>query len=124
MSKNIARGRPRHPHNKTDRHHILYQRRFWDKGYARVLRNAFVREVPVSVHRELHTHVLKDVPVPNGCLCKVAWEEYSRNKSKIDGYDVTRACAWLYVHIPDVEFRRAMQTQIDFFATRIKGGHH
>lgn len=116
MSKNCRR------RLKADRHHILFQRRYWEKGYAKALRDAFVREVPVFIHRELHSRILRDVPVPSGNLCRVAWEEYCRNRNEIDSYDVARACAWLYTHIPDAGFRRAMQAQIDFFATRIVGG--
>lgn len=38
------------------------------------------------------------------------------DKEEIDNYDIARAAAWLYVNIPDVEFRKAMQYQIDFFS--------
>ena len=51
-------------------------------------------------------------------MLKEAWLAYERDKEAIDAYDVCRAAAWLYVHIPDAEFRKAMQYQIDFFATQ------
>lgn len=100
-----------------DRHHICFQKRHWNKGYARPICMAFVRYVPVTLHRELHAR-LKNVPVPDGALLKEAWEKYQANKIEIDSYDVARAAAWLYVNIPDVEFRKAMQFQVDFFATK------
>ena len=55
--------------------------------------------------------------MPSEGLLRVAWERYLADKERIDKYGVARAVAWLYVNIPDVEFRRAMQTQLDFFAT-------
>ena len=117
MSKK-KRNRARIPSVTTrDRHHILYQKRYYSKGYAKALCNAFVRYVPVVYHRELHAR-LKSVPVPDEKLCRSAWMEYQKNQAEIDSYDVARAAAWLYVHIPDEAFRQAIQYQVDFFATR------
>lgn len=106
----------RRTHPNIDTHHLLFTRRNWEYGYARALRDAFTRRIPVRIHQELHAK-LDGVPVPDGELCRIAWEEYLRDKKKIDSYGVARAAAWLYVHIPDVAFRRAMQIQINFFAT-------
>lgn len=78
---------------------------------------AFVRYVPVVYHRELHAR-LKTVPVPDSALLKAAWGKYQANKIEIDSYDAARAAAWLCVNIPDQDFRRAMQFQVDFFATK------
>ena len=102
-----------------NRHHLLFQGRYWASGRARALRNAFVRYVPTRAHQELHER-LRNVPVPPADLLCKAWDEYSANKAVIDTYDVVRAAAWLYANIPDVEFRRAMQYQIDYFATVLR----
>lgn len=116
--KKRRQNRPRIPSITTrDRHHILFVKASWSKGYAKALCMAFVRYVPVVYHRELHAH-LKNVPVPDEKLLKEAWIKYQANQAEIDSYDVARAAAWLYVNIPDEEFRKAMQYQIDFFATR------
>lgn len=118
MSKKNRKQRARIPSITTrDRHHICFQKRYWQKGYAKAICMAFVRYVPVVYHRELHAH-LKTVPVPDNALLKEAWEKYQANKVEIDSYDVARAAAWLYVNIPDAEFRKAMQFEVDFFATR------
>lgn len=118
MSKKNRKKQARIPPVSTqDRHHICFQKRHWSKGYARAICMAFVRYVPVVYHRELHAH-LKNVPVPDSSLLKAAWEKYQANKIEIDSYDVARAAAWLYVNIPDEAFRKAMQFQVDFFATR------
>ena len=105
------------PITTRDRHHLLFWKRNWSKGYAKLMRMAFVRYVPVVYHRELHAH-LRTVPVPDNALLKVAWEKYQANKLEIDSYDAARAAAWLYVNIPDEQFREAMQFQLDFFATK------
>lgn len=105
------------PITAQDRHHICFQKRNWNKGYAKAICMAFVRYVPVVYHRELHAK-LKSVPLPPPEMLRNAWMEYNKDKDEIDGYDVARAAAWLYVHIPDAEFRAAMQCQIDFFVTR------
>lgn len=106
------------PITTRDRHHLLWpKKQGWSKGYAHALCMAFVRYVPVVYHRELHAH-LKTVPVPDNALLKAAWLKYQANQVEIDSYDVARAAAWLYANIPDPEFRKAMQYQVDFFATR------
>lgn len=105
------------PLNACDRHHICFTKSTWNRGYARLICHAFVRPVPVIFHRELH-YLLHDVHVPDENLLKEAWCKYIANRDEIDKYGVMQATAWLYVNIPDVEFRKGMQFQIDFFATR------
>ena len=117
MSKKKRRCRKTPPLSAKDCHHICYQGRYWSCGYAKAIRNAFVRPVPVVWHRELHSR-LSTVPVPDGALLKQAWLEYQKNAEIIDSMGVCQAIAWLYVHIPDVEFRKAMQYQLDFFASK------
>lgn len=104
----------------TDKHHILFQRTHWNKNHALLLRRAFVRSIPIEYHRELH-ELLHDVPVPDAELLRAAWEAYKANQREIDDYDVRRAIAWLYVAIPDVDFRKAMQFQLDFFVNKLGG---
>lgn len=119
MSKKKKRVRRTPPLTAKDIHHLLWpKKQEWSKGYAHALCMAFTRPIPVVYHRELHAH-LKCVPVPDGELCRKAWMEYQRNKDEIDSYGVARAAAWLYVHIPDTEFRKAMQYQVDFFSDRL-----
>lgn len=105
------------PVTVSDRHHICFQKRYWNKGYAKAICMAFVRYVPVVYHRELHAK-LRTVPVPPQDLLRDAWKEYERNKDEIDSYDVCRAAAWLYVHIPDPDFRQAIQYQIGYFTAQ------
>lgn len=117
--KKRRRCRKTPPLTAKDRHHICYQGRYWGSGYAKAIRNAFVRPVPVVWHRELHSR-LSTVPVPDGDMLKKAWLEYQKEADIIDSLGVCQAIAWLYVHIPDIEFRRAMQFQLDFFASKFE----
>lgn len=117
MSKKKRRCRRTPPLTAKDRHHICYQGRYWNCGYAKAIRNAFIRPVPIVWHRELHSK-LSTVPVPDGALLKQAWLEYQKDAEIIDSMGVCQAIAWLYVHIPDVEFRKAMQYQLGFFASK------
>lgn len=118
MSKKYKRRCRRTPSlSIKNRHHICYQGRYWRCGYAKAIRNAFIRPVPIVWHRELHSR-LNTVPVPNSSLLRQAWLEYKKNAEIIDSMGVCQAIAWLYVHIPDVEFRKAMQYQLDFFASK------
>lgn len=101
-----------------DRHHLCWIHAKWTGEYAKLICNAFVRLVPIVYHRELH-QLIKEVPVPDEKLLKEAWLKYKEEQEKVDSYDAARAAAWLYVNIPDSEFRKAMQFQVDFFATRL-----
>lgn len=116
MSKKKCRKNP--SVSAKNKHHICFQRRYWNKGYAKAIRQVFVRPVPVIYHRELH-NILGTVPVPSGELCREAWIKYQRDKDVIDSYDICKAIAWLYVNIPDVEFRKAMQVELNFFAEKL-----
>ena len=117
MSKKKRRCRKTPPLSAKDCHHTCYQGRYWNCGYAKAIRNAFIRPVPIVWHRELHSR-LNTVPVPDGALLKQAWLEYQEDAEIIGTMGVCQAIAWLYVHIPDVEFRKAMQYQLDFFASK------
>lgn len=118
MSKKKKRCRRTPPLTTKDRHHICWVHAKWSKGYAKLICNAFVRSIPIVYHRELH-QLIKEVPLPDEKLLKQAWLEYQKNAEAIDSMEVCQAIAWLYVHIPDTEFRKAMQYQLDFFATRM-----
>lgn len=122
MSKKKKRQRRRNnpPTYAKDRHHICFQGRHWKTGYAKLLREAFVRPIPIVYHRELH-NILHDVPLPDGALLKEAWAKYQREKEEIDNYGICRAIAWLYVNVPDTDFRKAMQFQLDFFTEKLGG---
>ena len=109
--------------HEVNHHHLLYPRRDWSSGYAYLVRHAFIREVPVGIHNELHRIIVKEIPVPPESIMKKAWEDYQLNKWEIDSYDICRALAWLYVHVEDANFRKEIQKQIDFFTETLGGSN-
>ena len=63
-------------------HHFLFQRRHWQQGYAKALREhrycgAYIPQA--TLHRELHSKV-HDVPVPNGSVCRQVYRELCRQE--------------------------------------------
>lgn len=58
-----------------DCHHMLWQKRHWKQGYARLLREHEFFKVMVpqqTLHRLIHSKI-HDVPTPNGKDCKRAY---------------------------------------------------
>ena len=97
---------------------MLFLEREWRGGYGGKLRAEFKGMLPVPIHDELHHDVLYRVPRPPERLLKKAWAEYIAHP-EVKSYSLIRKLAWLYVHIPDAEFRKAIQKQIDFLTLKL-----
>lgn len=76
-------GRKRHKQKKPkirdfgrcDYHHFLYQKKHWQNGYAKLLREHpyMGKYIPQnSLHSLIHSKI-HDIPVPNGKDCKRAY---------------------------------------------------
>lgn len=105
----------------TNRHHLLYQRRHWTTPYAKQLRLAMVRQVPVRIHNELHNDVLRDIPKPAEKMLETAWKAYQSQKTQIDALNLQELILWLYNAIPDEGFRACMMVQYRFFDSELGG---
>lgn len=114
MGKRGRRIRKQQRAKHTNRHHLIYQRTHYGTGYGFLLRQAFVFEIDVEIHNELHKHILHDVPRPPETELKRAWEAYQANKYIIDQYDVVQACEWLLWACDDAAWRACMKRQLDF----------
>lgn len=59
---------------KVNCHHLLWQRKFWNRGWARALRNFWYSkiDIPDDLHRYIHES-LPTIPVPNGAIAKRAF---------------------------------------------------
>lgn len=60
-----------------DFHHFLFQKRHWNQGYAKALRNHPYAgaKIPMrTLHREIHSKI-HDVPRPNGDVCKRTYQK-------------------------------------------------
>ena len=75
----------------TNRHHLLYQRRHWDKnGYALAIRNHFVYEMRVDRHDFIHEN-LHDIPLPPVEELEKIYKAMNYAKVK----NAREACLWL-----------------------------
>lgn len=97
-------------------HHLLFQGRHWDYGYARMLRATFIFSVQVYQHNLLHNEFLHDVPCPAENVLKKAWNDYQAQKDSVDQMNLLQSIGWLMATIDDEAFRRAMAKQYCFFA--------
>ena len=119
--RNRQRNRQRKNYGRN-RHHLLYQARHWTTPYAKQLRLAMIRELPVSMHNELHNAVLHDVPKPSEKALETAWKDYQAQKTVIDSFDICQLILWLYDEIPDEAFRACMMVQYRFFDSKLTSG--
>lgn len=70
------RNKPRKRVDYYNHHHILYQRKHWNNGWAKRLREhpyCWAYIPANTLHREIHAKI-HDIPTPNGVDCKVAVE--------------------------------------------------
>ncbi len=107
--------------NGWNRHHVLYQRRHWNTPFAKQLRLATTREIPIKIHNILHNEVLKDVPKPSEKMLETAWKAYQTQKTAVDALNVCELILWLYNAIPDEAFRACMMVQYNFFDSELGG---
>ena len=106
-------------HNGTNRHHVLFQCRHWSTYYAKKLRLATIRELPIKIHNQLHNEILHDVPKPSEKLLETAYKDYLDQKSIIDTLGVCQLILWLYDEIPDEAFRACMMVQYRFLSSSL-----
>ena len=110
----------RRKHGKTtNRHHLIFQGQHYKTGYGKLLRDAFVYELDIKIHDELHHDVLHDVPKPPESQLKAAWEAYQAYKYIIDRYGIIRATEWLLWACDDPAWRACMKRQLEFLQSRL-----
>lgn len=105
--------------NSSNRHHLIYQGRHWHTGYAKLLRDHFVRTLNVGLHNELHNAVLHDVPRPSDAEIKELWFKYLADQERIDAMDIKEACKWLFLECEDPAWQACMARQYYFFSERL-----
>ena len=104
-----------------NRHHLIFQRKHYAKGYAKALREAFVYEIPIHIHDELHNTVLHDVPRPSDAEIKSMYLTYLAHKEVIDQADILTACEWLATACRDPAWRACMFRQYNFLKEKMHG---
>lgn len=123
----MSKKRKRRNRQKTqptgrNRHHLLFQGRHWDSGMAKELRNYFVYYIPISIHNELHNHLLHDVPKPPPEAMKplhLAWKE---QKGILDHFGIIEALEWLEKACDYEPFQMAIRKQRNFLEQKL--GHN
>lgn len=105
----------------ANKHHLIWQRRNWQNSYGFLLRQAFVYELDVDIHNELHRNILHDIPRPPEAQLKRAWEVYQANKWLIEQYDIIQACEWLMWACEDKAWRACMERQLIFLKSNLGG---
>lgn len=94
-----------------DKHHLLFYRKLWDKGYKQLLRRAFVYELPITVHQQLHA-VVGAIPPLDEREAQELWSNYNYTAKR--GMSLYEALDWLIANSPNDEFRHAMIEQYAF----------
>ena len=62
---------------------------------AKELRNYFVYYIPISIHNELHNHLLHDVPKPPPEAMKPLYLAWKEQKGILDHFGIIEALEWL-----------------------------
>ena len=92
------------------RHHILFTRKDYNKGFSHKLRKLFVFDLPDDIHSALHAKV-PPVPKISEPEALILWTEAKR-EGQID--NIYGALEWLIIHAPNTEFQMAIKEQYDF----------
>lgn len=100
-----------------DKHHLLFYRSEWSKGYNLLLRRAFIYEIPITVHQALHSSVGK-VPPLDEQEGKMLWEQYKLLDHELDLFEALR---WLQLNAPTSEFAIAIMAQRGFLTNKMGG---
>lgn len=120
--KRKRRNRARVQPTGRNRHHLLFQGRHWSAGKAKELRNYFVYEIPISIHNELHNHILHDVPKPPPEALIPLYLAFCEQRRQLDRLNIIEALEWLETACDYAPFQAAMRAQSDFL--RRKLGHN
>lgn len=71
-------------------HHILFQRKHYNSGYAHKLRSEkyFIIRIPNKLHATIHAKI-HDIPTPNGADCRRAYQALQEGlaSGKLTGRD-------------------------------------
>jgi hypothetical protein len=100
---------------------LIFQRKHYAKGYAKLLRQAFVYDVPISIHDELHATVIHDIPRPSDAEIRDMYRTYLAHKDLIDQCDMLTVCEWLATACKDKAWQACMLRQYYFLKEKMGG---
>ena len=119
MGKRGRRLRKKQRRGHTNKHHLIFQRCHFSKGYGFLLRQAFVYELDVDIHNKLHHGILHDIPKPSEKALETAWKAYEAHKWEIMQLDIVEACEWLANAVDDPAWKACMQRQYWFLESEL-----
>lgn len=109
---------------KEDNHHLCWQRRFWNKGWARALRNHPYCQAIIprdTLHKRIH-HVIGTIPVPDGKDARNVYELliWLENHERLNCEDdILQKLDFLIEHLTTEATVKALENQrqviIDFY---------
>lgn len=105
-----------------NRHHLIFWRSHYSKGYAKLCRDRFIYPLDIRIHDELHHKVLNDIPRPSDKDMAELWHRYEQNAAYVDALGIVDVCRWLAHNVHDSGFRKAMFIQADFLERRLRKG--
>lgn len=99
-----------------DKHHLLFYRTEHSRGYRLLLRRAFVYQIPIPIHQDLHSNV-GPVPPLSDSEARWLWCEFNKVDHEMD---IIEALIWLKENAPNDEFAAAINEQYEFLRNKIK----
>lgn len=118
--KKKRRCRKRKPYTGKNRHHLLFQARYWNHAEAKILHDAFVYMIDIKVHDELHNAILNNIPKPSYEGILSIFKAYQAEKEEIMSFDVIQASEWLMLACDEEPYHTAMALQTLFLQERLK----
>ena len=113
-------GKSKKPYTGQNRHHLLFQRRHWNNGRAKVLQQAFVYMLDVKIHDELHHAVLNDITKPSPEGISSIFNAFLEQEWEINQMDIVEAAEWLQNACDEEPFHSQMKRQAQFLRKKLR----
>lgn len=101
--------------NGKNLHHVIYYRRWHDRGFNALLRKSFIYPLPIYIHDELHKEC-GPVPIIDEYEARVMWEQFKLVDHEMRLFE---GLGWLIDHAPNKEFKDAIEAQRRFLRTNL-----
>lgn len=88
------------------KHHLLWSRKNWNKGYAHKLRRIFAYNIPDELHRNLHKAI---APIPT--ITEQEARKLYTDYRKLPDLGLFDALEWLIDNAPSSDFALAIMGQ-------------
>lgn len=114
------RRKTRKRYTGQNRHHLLFQARYWSQGKAKILHDNFVYMLDVKIHDELHNAVLRNVPKPSSDGILSIFNAFQEQRQEIMQFNIIEAAEWLQNACDEEPYHSAMATQVKFFKKKLE----